>query len=197
MIHSFFLHNFWFLHSAAGNILPLNSMLNNQDMHRYMIHSPATVFLIVRKPPDTSPRAASLNTLLLVLVAYHLLHLGVGQRVQEGGPEVAEGVLQGQHLVVGCGRESWPQLEYSTAVTNSPPSPRSVHSRLEKSSGLLFSSARSHSNWSTCTNMVALFLYTSDKQLTRLMLLMWMLSFMTILWDSCKGSGLQSSCGRM
>ena len=55
----------------------------------------------MRKPPDTSPRAASLNTLLLVLVAYHLLHLGVGQRVQEGGPEVAEGVLQGQHLVLG------------------------------------------------------------------------------------------------
>ena len=106
MIHSFVLHNFWFLHSAAGNILPLNSMLNNQDMHRYMIHSPATVFLIVRKPPDTSPRAASLNTLLLVLVAYHLLHLGVGQRVQEGGPEVAEGVLHSRHLVVGCGRRA-------------------------------------------------------------------------------------------
>ena len=106
MIHSFFLHNFWFLHSAAGNILPLNSMLNNQDMHRYMIHSPATVFLIVRKPPDTSPRAASLNILLLVLVAYHLLHLGVGQRVQEGRPEVAEGVLHSRHLVVGCGRRA-------------------------------------------------------------------------------------------
>ena len=75
-------------------------MLDNQDMHRYMIHSPAPVFLIVRKPPDTSPRAASLNT-LLVLVAYHLLHLGVGQRVQEGGPEVTEGVPQGQHLVLG------------------------------------------------------------------------------------------------
>ena len=75
-------------------------------MHRYMIHSPATVFLIVRKPPDTSPRAASLNTLLLVLVAYHLLHLGVGQRVQEGRPEVAEGVLHSRHQVVGCGRRA-------------------------------------------------------------------------------------------
>ena len=75
-------------------------------MHKYMIHSPATVFLIVRKPPDTSPRAASLNILLHVLVAYLLLHLGVGQRVQEGGPEVrlalvAEGILHGRHLVLG------------------------------------------------------------------------------------------------
>ena len=69
-------------------------------MHKYMIHSPATVFLIVRKPPDTSPRAASLNILLgVVLVAYLLLHLGVGQRVQEGGPEVR--VLHGRHLVLG------------------------------------------------------------------------------------------------
>ena len=68
-------------------------------MHKYMIHSPATVFLIVRKPPDTSPRAASLNILLHVLVAYLLLHLGVGQRVQEGGPEVR--VLHGRHLVLG------------------------------------------------------------------------------------------------
>ena len=35
--------------SSRKYLLPLKSILNNQDMHKYMISSPATVFLIVRK----------------------------------------------------------------------------------------------------------------------------------------------------
>ena len=174
-------------------------------MHRYMIHSPATVFLIVRKPPDTSPRAASLNTLLLVLVAYLLLHLGVGQRVQEGGPEVAEGVLQGQHLVLGgdialavVGELAAAEVQYRREELSTQPEvgaqplgevlgvvdlfgqvPLGLVN-LHKYDGCIVSlHVRQAAHQTDASNMNVEFY---DDPLG---------------FSSCEGSGLQSSCGRM